>query len=208
MIAVSDNGWTTNQHGLAWIQQFEKATNSRIIGAYRLLTIDGHASHLSLEFESFCTQHKIIRLCMPPHSSHLLQPLDIGCFGSLKRVRAYGDDITRLALNSITRISKINFLQAFKTAYNKALTLANICAGFKSAGLVPFNPDTVLAKLEVHLHTPTPPSTPVAESVWQSQTLHNTSEFESQYQLVRSQLHNTSPSRVESLDKLAKGCDI
>ena len=162
MLAVNDNGWTTNWHGLAWIQHFKKTTNSRIVGAYRLLIIDGHASHLSLEFESFCTKHKIITLCMPPHSSHLLQPLDVGCFGPLKR--AYKDDVTRLARNTITRIFKIDFLQAFNTAYIKALTPANIRASFKGAELVSFNPDTVLAKLEVHLHTLTPPPTPIAES--------------------------------------------
>ena len=143
---------------------------------------------------------------MPPHSSHLLQPLNVGCFGRLKR--PYGDDVTRLARNAITRISKIDFLQAFKTAYIKALTPANIRASFKGAGLVPFNPDTVLAKLEVHLHMPTPPSTPIAESAWQSQTPHNTLEFESQYKLVRSQLQDTSPSCTESLDKLAKGAQL
>lgn len=40
------------------------------------------------EFDQYCLNHSIILLCMPPHSSHLLQPLDVGCFATLKR--SYG----------------------------------------------------------------------------------------------------------------------
>lgn len=90
-IAVSDNGWTTNTLGLDWIKHFEKHSRSRTKGKYRLLILDGHESHSSVEFDQYCKEHDIITLCMPPHSSHLLQPLDVGCFGPLKR--AYGKEI-------------------------------------------------------------------------------------------------------------------
>jgi hypothetical protein len=58
------------------------------VGAKRLLILDGHSSHLTAGFDAFCKENGIICLCMPPHSSHLLQPLDVGVFGPLKR--AYG----------------------------------------------------------------------------------------------------------------------
>lgn len=85
-IAVTANGWTTNKTGVEWIQHFEKHTRSRTVGRVRLLILDGHKSHHSDEFEEYCYQNSIITLCMPPHSSHLLQPLDVGCFGLLKAV--------------------------------------------------------------------------------------------------------------------------
>jgi hypothetical protein len=44
-----------------------------------------------LRFELYCQQNNIITLCMPSHSSHLLQPLDVGCFGPLKK--AYGRQV-------------------------------------------------------------------------------------------------------------------
>jgi len=84
MIAVSENGWTNNQIGLQWAQHFEKHTRSKTIGSKRLLILDNHKSRISLEFRSFCEENNIILLWMPPHSSHLLQPLDVGCFSPLK----------------------------------------------------------------------------------------------------------------------------
>ncbi|EFQ89076.1 hypothetical protein PTT_14797 [Pyrenophora teres f. teres 0-1] len=60
-------------------------TKRRTIGSYRLLVIDGHESHNSLEFQQYCKENKIITLYMPPYSSHLLQPLNVGCFSPLKK---------------------------------------------------------------------------------------------------------------------------
>jgi hypothetical protein len=57
-------------------------------GAKRLLILYGHSSHQTAEFDDFCRQNAIICLCMPPHTSRLLQPLDVGVLGPLKR--AYG----------------------------------------------------------------------------------------------------------------------
>ena len=94
VISTTHNGWTTNEKGVEWIQHFEKHTKARTRGTYRLLIVDGHESHHSTEFELFCQDHKIITLCMPSHSSHILQPLDVGCFGPLKK--AYGREIEGL----------------------------------------------------------------------------------------------------------------
>ncbi|KAL1982496.1 hypothetical protein VTN96DRAFT_1287 [Rasamsonia emersonii] len=75
-ISVSENGWTNDELGFEWLQEmFEKHTASQTIGRYRLLILDGHGSHATAEFDKFCTERNIIPLYMPPHSSHLLQPL-------------------------------------------------------------------------------------------------------------------------------------
>jgi hypothetical protein len=63
---------------------FEKYIVYRTKGTYRLLIIDGHSSHVTPEFDLFCKEYSIITLCMLPHLSHLLQPLDVGCFSVLK----------------------------------------------------------------------------------------------------------------------------
>ena len=52
MLAVSDNGWTTNELGLEWIQSvFEPNTTPSTKGKYRLLILDGHGSHATPEFD-------------------------------------------------------------------------------------------------------------------------------------------------------------
>ncbi|KAF1922119.1 uncharacterized protein M421DRAFT_427236 [Didymella exigua CBS 183.55] len=86
---------------------------------------------------------------MPAHSSHLLQPLDVGCFLPLKR--AYGDEISGLAWYSSKQIKKEAFLPAFKAAFKRLIMKENICAGFRGAGLVLHNLEAVILKLDVVL---------------------------------------------------------
>ncbi|RKK26928.1 hypothetical protein BFJ67_g16389 [Fusarium oxysporum f. sp. cepae] len=163
-IATSPNGWTDNELGLEWLKHFNRCTANRSTGPYRLLILDGHENHHSVDFERYCQENKITTLCMPPHSSHLLQPLDIGCFGMLKK--AYGREIEHLIRCSITHVSKTEFFPTFYAAFKATMAERNIKAAFKGAGLVPFDPESVVSKPDVQLRTPTPveeeagPSTP------------------------------------------------
>lgn len=53
-----------------------------------IVIFDGHGSHHTSQFSQFCPDNHILTFCMPLYSSHILQPLDVTCFGPLKR--AYG----------------------------------------------------------------------------------------------------------------------
>jgi hypothetical protein len=113
--AVSDNGWTNDAIGLEWLQKtFIPSTTSRKKGRYRLLVLDGYGSHLSAEFDAICSQNDIIPIYMPSHSSHLLQPLDIGYFTVLKK--AYSDLVDSQVKLGISRIDKYDFLTAYPQA--------------------------------------------------------------------------------------------
>ena len=111
-----------------WIQHFEKHTKPRTISGYRLLVLDGHESHHSDEFEEYCKEHNIVTLCMPAHSSHILQPLNVGCFSPLKK--AYGRQIEDMMRAHISHITKDDFFPAFHAAFNIAMTESNIQGGF------------------------------------------------------------------------------
>ena len=117
-IKTTSNGWTDNETGLEWIRHFDEHTRLRTKGSHRMLVIDGHESHKSAEFEAFCHENRIVTVGLPPHSSHPLQPLDVGCFGSLKK--AYGKEIESVVRSHITHISKTEFFIAFKAAHNAA----------------------------------------------------------------------------------------
>jgi hypothetical protein len=142
---------------------------------------------------------------MPPHSSHLLQPLDVGCFAPLKR--AYGDEISGLARYGTKQIKKEAFLPAFKAAFEKAITKENICASFRGAGLVPHDPEAVVSKLDVVLRTPTPPKP--EDTPWESKTPSNLREIEAQSTLLRERvrLHRDSPTSplLRAVEQLNKG---
>jgi len=145
---------------------------------------------------------------MPPHSSHLLQPLDVGCFSPLKR--AYSREIESLIRHQINHITKLEFLPAFKAAFDRSFTTANICSAFRGAGLVPLQPDAVLSKLDVQLRTPTPAALP--EALWEARTPSNVRELEAQSTLIRDRVRqhkSSSPaSIIEAINQLKKGAEV
>ncbi|KAF2176494.1 CENP-B protein [Zopfia rhizophila CBS 207.26] len=127
-ISMSENGWTINVIGIDWLEHFDMYTKDRTVGVNRLLILDGHESHESLEFQLLCKKKNILILCMPANASHLLQPLDVGCFAPLKR--AYGQEVDKLVRNHIFHVTKLDFLPLFKAAYLASITESNICGGF------------------------------------------------------------------------------
>jgi hypothetical protein len=211
VIKTSSNGWTDNDTALEWIQHFDKHTSVRRIGGYRMIVLDGHESHHSAQFEDFCKEKNIITLCLPPHSSHLTQPLDVGCFSVLKR--AYGKEIEAFIKAHINHITKTEFFIAFKTAHFDTMTPENIKAGFRGAGLVPYDPEAVLSKLDIRVRTPTPTGSPLPQAEpWEPQTPYNPKDAISQLEHVRirmSRHQGSSPTGVFSAVKqLAKGTEV
>jgi hypothetical protein len=136
---------------------FEKYTIQYTKGIYRLLILDGYSSYLTPEFDLFYKEHSIITLCIPPHSSHLLQPLDVGCFTVLKQ--SYRQQIKGYIHNRVNYINKPDFLHAFHTTRTEAITLANVQSSFAATRLVLHNPKRVLSKLYTQFKTLMPPST-------------------------------------------------
>jgi hypothetical protein len=69
----------------------------------------------------------------------------------------------------ITYITKVEFFIAFKEAYLQSITVTNGQAGFRGAGLIPFDPQAVISKLDVKLRTPTPTGPPSTDAdLWVS----------------------------------------
>lgn len=204
-LGVSPKGWTSNAHGVAWIQHFDQHTKNKRSGVKRLLILDGHESHMTPEFESFCQDHDIITLCMPPHSSHLLQPLDVGCFGPLKK--AYSKRIRRLGRVGYHYLIKEDFLPEFRPAYEAAFTPQTIQGAFKGSGLYPLDPQAVLSKLTLVQRTPSPPV--LSTQLWISQTPQNPTQVGAQTTLIRDKViqhQDSSPTPIlEAIDRLAKG---
>jgi hypothetical protein len=88
--SANTKGWTSNLHGLEWLKRvFEpsiraKATLSNGKLQQRLLICNGYDSYISGSFISYCIQNQISLLILPPHTSHVLQPLDVAIFVPLK----------------------------------------------------------------------------------------------------------------------------
>jgi DDE superfamily endonuclease len=106
----------------------------------RLLIMDGHLSHCTLRFLLYAERNGIVVVCLPPHTTHRLQPLDVGVFNVLGK--AWSSEV-KAAGDKGYKITKFNVLSFYSKARNKAFTPANICSSFEKCGIWPFNSSVV-----------------------------------------------------------------
>ena len=73
----SDTGWINADFFLVWLKFFPQSIpQSRPV----LLILDGHSSHVSIEAIEYARSNEIHMPCIPAHTTHILQPLDVGVF--------------------------------------------------------------------------------------------------------------------------------
>jgi hypothetical protein len=157
LYTTSENGWTSNSIGYEWLQRIFIPNTSPSNSGWRLLLLDGHGSHIPIDFMWLCKVNKIYLLYLPAHASHLLQPLDLAPFSVLKT--RYRNKIQALsALDDAAPIKKERFVVSYNKAREEALSDRVIRAGWRAAGLCPYNPDLVLLSSQVTGRPVTPPA--------------------------------------------------
>ncbi|KAK2764662.1 transposase [Colletotrichum kahawae] len=83
-----------------------------------------------------CYTHNVHLLFLPPHTSHVLQPLDQSVFGPVKS--AYRKELGHLTQwNDSTVVGKRLFISCYQKARLAGLTVSNIKVGWKYTGLWP-----------------------------------------------------------------------
>jgi hypothetical protein len=107
---------------------------------------DGFGTHESLELMTFCYENNIILCRLPSHTSHKLQPCDVGVFAPLKT--AYLEEAEKLYRGGSNMIGKQHFTLLYDRARQKAMTSRNIISGWSKTGLRPFNPERVLKEIQ------------------------------------------------------------
>ena len=138
--AVSDKGWIDQELFYRFLTEHFMANvvSRRPI----LLLLDGHSTHFELRSLQFAKENNII-FCLPPHTTHVCQPLDCSLFKPLKE-HSRQECHKFYQKNPGSVISKFNFCKIFQPAWLKAIAPSNIVAGFKQAGIFPLNRNVVL----------------------------------------------------------------
>ena len=141
---LSDSGWMDSTLFEEWFKNhfLRHAPAARPL----LLLLDGHASHYNPSVLRMALEQQVILFCLPPYTTHLLQPLDNGVFSSLKinwrkQCQAFFNSNPRRLLN------RHNFNQVFCSAWLQGMTIANVITCFKSAGIYPMNRNAVLSQI-------------------------------------------------------------
>ena len=137
-ISLSEIGWTDNELCMEWMRDcLEPATKIHPRDEYRMLIVDGHASHVTNEFIKFTQEPKIVYLCLPAHSTHLLKPLDVGVYGPLKR--NYKTLLAEKTRFITYNIDKANFISLIQKARRQGISVQNVRSAWQATRPVPYN---------------------------------------------------------------------
>ena len=68
----SEKGWTSNDIGVRWLNDVFLPSTDPGPNIPRLLLLDGHGSHVSVEFMRICWESNVFLYYLIPHSCHVL----------------------------------------------------------------------------------------------------------------------------------------
>ncbi|CAK1586867.1 unnamed protein product [Parnassius mnemosyne] len=136
---LSPKGWINADLFLEWLEFFSKnIPPARPV----LLIMDSHASHVSPNVLAYAQSNNIILFTMPAHTSHILQPLDVGVFRPLKA--AWRAELQKHKTQHPSSVpTRFDFHKFLTPAYERSFTPSNIKAGFEKTGIYPLNRTTV-----------------------------------------------------------------
>ena len=140
---LSDSGWTDRGLFFGWLEEhfLVHAVSARPL----LLLVDGHSSHYDPDSIRFARDQSIIIFCLPPHTTHEAQPLDVSFFSPLKKNWSHVcHDFIQSSPGKV--ITKYNFSELFSKAWLRTCLPEVICSGFKKSGIIPFDPNALIRR--------------------------------------------------------------
>lgn len=143
---LSKSGWIDSELFELWFLKhfLAYAPSTRPL----LLLLDGHSSHYQPAFIRAAAEENVIVFCLPPHTTHITQPLDKGCFGPLKMYWRE-ECLKYMAEHPYHVVTRCNFSQIFAKAWRRAMTVPNILTGFRVTGVYPLDRSVLQPKQQI-----------------------------------------------------------
>jgi hypothetical protein len=159
-ISGSSKGWITgpvmkNITEIGFAQELHAYREKKgLAGREALLLLDNHSSRNSLDFIRLCADHQVTVLPLPPNSTAMLQPLDLGPNGVLKQIyyKIHRKD------NSLDAKERRNIAtEDAHEAISAGMSLHMIRVGWRRTGLWPVDVEVPLkSKMAVASHKALP----------------------------------------------------
>jgi len=136
--ACHPSGWIQTDIFTKWFDHFVHYVKPSADDPV-LLIVDGHYSHTrNLDVVDKAREHSVAIVSLPPHSTHKMQPLDVGFLKPLKTY--YAQEIeTWLGNNPGRVVTPFVVCKLFGPAYRRAATMEISVNSFIKTGLFPCN---------------------------------------------------------------------
>ena len=138
-IGHSESGWMTSATFFEYIANaFIPWIESNQIQKPVFLFIDGHSSHLSMQVSTLHNQTFLYLL--PPNTTHILQPADVGPFRALKQY--WREEVRKYQRNNVNEtVRRVDVAPVMKQVLAR-ISVSAISNEFRATGLYPLNADS------------------------------------------------------------------
>lgn len=144
--SASSSGWMETAQFHEWFKKvFLPAVTDRLRTGPVILFVDGHNSHLAIELLGLARANNVTIYCLPPNTTHLLQPLDVGVFGPLKRVWRRQVKDHKMHTHA-SRITKSVFPTLLSALYEESVLPEHLVSGFRATGIHPLSHKAIKAE--------------------------------------------------------------
>jgi hypothetical protein len=146
VVTVSPTGYTNEGICMTWLDHFIKHNNCGLDKPWHILLIDGATCHEAPNFVLKAKMNHIWVVKFPSHQTHLIQPLDVGCFRTWKH---YQQSTIMNAIRSFEPEYNVqSFLRDLPKIREKTFTVRTIKHSFQNAGVWPMSFKAVKKKLK------------------------------------------------------------
>ena len=119
----------------------------------KILIGDNLSSHFNSRVLTLAQEHQIEFVCLPPNSTHVLQPLDVAFFGPLKQ--SWRKILNEWKLSrgkraaTLTKDAFPHLLKKLQSALfgDEGNHSENLVSSFRKCGIAPFSPKAALERL-------------------------------------------------------------
>jgi len=136
LFGTSDTGYIDSDLFSTWFKEIfiPHCGSNRPV----LLVMDNHDTHVSLKVVKLAIENNITLIGLPPHTTHILQPLDVGIIGPLKgKFMEIANNLSFINKHHI--LNKAKFPVVLSYAIDQCLTLGRVKSAFRRSGLSPLN---------------------------------------------------------------------
>jgi len=105
-----------------------------------LLLVDGHSSHESDEADQISEENNIQLVRLPPHTTHKLQPLDVGLFGPMQA--AWRKQCKNFTLKTLDVMPLSKVVEEYLDARTRVMKESNIVSAWKKSGILSLDPNS------------------------------------------------------------------